>query len=81
MRDFSEEVIAAADSLIDFSAYDGDDSLGVDLVMMVVPREFGKTCGFAGTIFDISYMTQDAVEVTTVLWSDHRYPVGVLAHE
>ena len=82
LRDFSEEVIAAADGFIDFSAYDGDDAAGVDLVCLVIPQEFGETCRFNGTIIDINYMTQDAVEVRTVIMSDTRLPVvGVLAHE
>ena len=54
LRDFSEEVIAAADGFIDFSAHDGDGRFGVDLVSLVIPQEFGETCGFSGTIFDIT---------------------------
>ena len=91
---FVQEVLANADSRIDFGPYDADNDGEVDLVAVITPEAFGNTCDDRnGTVLDIgfSYPTGDTnslgnpVTVERVITSDYRisfpFIVGVLAHE
>ena len=69
-----------------YIAYDGDDSdTDVDLVIVLVPRDFGDRCGPNGTVFYNPGLTVDGVGIEAVITTDLRssmpWVAGVLAHE
>ena len=90
VRRFVREVIQDADDSIDFTAYDGPDSdTDVDLVIVIVPRDFGDLCGPNGTVFYASdfspRLSVDGVSIEAVITAEFRpsmpWLAGVLAHE
>ena len=96
LKNFAREVIAAADTSIDFDKYDSDKDGRLTLVVAVFnPVEFSQLCGPNGTVFSILYTTNDHINGDTskantwlyarVITGDHRdsfpYLVGLMAHE
>ena len=91
VRRFVGEVIQEADNEIDFSdsEFDRNNDDMVDLVIVVVPRDFGRRCGPNGTIFtaaDFSpRLSVDGVGIQAIITTEFRpsmpWLAGVLAHE
>ena len=96
LRAFAREVIEAADTSINFDNYDSDKDGRLTLAVAVFnPVEFSLLCGPNGTVFDLSYVTNDHINGDTsqaktqldarVITGDHSnsfpYLVGLMAHE
>ena len=66
LRAFAREVIEAADTSINFDNYDSDKDGRLTLAVAVFnPVEFSLLCGPNGTVFDLSYVTNDHINGDT----------------